>query len=80
MKTVVLLPNFGLQAAKLKIFNLEWVIFQEIQTIPIWIKLTKFDDIIQKYNGVIKSITISDDDIVGMDQMGSSWISEYSEF
>ena len=55
MKTVVLLPNFGLQAAKLKIFNLEWVIFQEIQTIPIWIKLTKFDDIIQKYNGVIKN-------------------------
>ena len=30
MKTVVLLPNLGLQAAKLKIFNLEWVIFQEI--------------------------------------------------
>ena len=75
-------PNFGLQVAKLQIFNLEWFLSQKIWTIGFWTKFSKFDNVIQKYDNVtktflsstnttpnFKSIAVSDDDILGVDQM-----------
>ena len=54
METDFWFPNFGRQAAKLYIFNLEWFIFHKIQTIGFLTKFTKLDDVIQKYDDVIK--------------------------
>ena len=55
MKINFCFPNFGLQAAKLEIFKLEWFIFQKIGAIGFWTKFSKFDDVIQKYDDVIKT-------------------------
>ena len=59
MKIDFWFPNFALQAAKLQIFNLEWFIFQKkIWTIGFWTKFSKFDDVIQKYDDVIKTFIL----------------------
>ena len=55
MKIDFKFPNFGLQAAKLEIFNLEWFIFQKIWVIGFW---SKFDDVIQKYDDFIKTFLL----------------------
>ena len=59
MKIDFSFPNFGIQAAKLEIFNSEWFIFifKKIWTIGFWTNFSKFDDVIQKYDDIFKTFS-----------------------
>ena len=54
MKIDFWFPNFGLQATKLEIITLEWFILQKIWKIRFWFQFSKCDDVIKRYDDVIK--------------------------